>query len=56
MYYQSLLVFILKTPVVENHLTTREIRDLLRPRLTPMGITVYFYASSSLIYIPEIHR
>ena len=30
LYSQSLLVFIHKTPVVETHPTTREIRDLLR--------------------------
>ena len=45
LYSQSLLIFIHKTPVVENHPTTREIRALLRPRSTPTGITVYFYMS-----------
>ena len=49
------LIFIHKTPVVENHPTTREIGDLLWPRSTPMGITVYFYLSSSLIYVLKIH-
>ena len=29
MYSQSLLIFIHKIPVVENHPTTREIRELL---------------------------
>ena len=42
LYSQSLLIFIHNTPVVENHPTTREIRDLLRPRSTPTGITLYF--------------
>ena len=41
LYSKSLLIFIHKTPVVENHLTTREIRDLLRPRSTPTGNTVW---------------
>ena len=53
---ESLLIFIRKTPVVENHPTTGETRELLRPRLTPTGITVYFYMSSLLIYILDIHR
>ena len=56
LYSQSLLIFIHKTPVFENHPAKRKIRELLRPRSTPMGITVYFYMSSSLIYILEIHR
>ena len=56
LYFQSLLIFIHKTSVVEHHPTTREIRDLLGPRSTPTGITVYFYMSSLLIYILEIHR
>ena len=56
LYSQSLLIFIHKTPVVENHLTTREIRELLWPRSTPTGNTVYFYESRSLIYKLEIHR
>ena len=50
------LIFIHKTPVVVNHPTTREIRDLLRPRSTRTGNTVYFYMSSSFIYILKIHR
>ena len=54
LYSQRFLIFIHKTPIVESHPTTREIRDLLRPRLTPTGITVYFYMSSSLIYILKI--
>ena len=37
LYSQSLLVFIYKTAVVENHPTTREIRELLWPRSTPRG-------------------
>ena len=53
LYSQSLLIFTHKTAVVENHPTTREIRELLRPRSTPTGITVYFYMNSSLIYILE---
>ena len=56
LYPQSLLIFIYKSLEVENHPTTREITELLRPRLTPTGITVYFYTSSSLIYKLEIHR
>ena len=56
LYSQSLLTFIHKNPVVENHPTTREIRDLLQPRSTPTGITVYFYISSSHIYILERHK
>ena len=34
LYSQSLLNFILKTTVVENHPTTGDIRELLQPRLT----------------------
>ena len=56
LYSQSLLIFLDKTPVVENHLITREIKDLLWPRSTPTGNTVYFYMSSSFIYILEIHK
>ena len=56
LYSQRILIFIHKTPVVKNHLTTGEITELLRPRLTPTGILVYFYMSSLLIYILEIHR
>ena len=56
MYSQSLLIFIHKTPVIESHQTTRKIRDLLWPRSTPTGNTVYFYMSSSLIYIQKINR
>ena len=48
LYFQSVLIFIHKTPVVKNHPTTREIRELLWPRSTPTGIMVYFYMSSSL--------
>ena len=55
-YSKSRLIIIHKTPVVENNKTTREIRELLQPRLTSTGITVYFYMSSFLIYILEIHR
>ena len=52
------LTFIHKTAVVENHPTKREITELLRPRSTPTGITVYFYMTISLIYIHvrKIHR
>ena len=49
LYSQSLLIFFHKTPVVENHPTTREIGGLLRPRSTPTVETVCFYMSSSLI-------
>ena len=45
LYSQSLLIFIQKPPVVESHVT-REIKDLLGPRLTPTGDTVYFYMQS----------
>ena len=55
LYSQSLLIFIHKTSVVERHYITREIRDLLWPKSTPTGNTVYFYMSSSLIYILKIH-
>ena len=53
LYSQSLLIFI---PVVENHPTTGEIRELLRSRSTPTRITACFYMNSSLIYIMEKHR
>ena len=56
LYSQSLLISIHKTTVVESHQITREVRDLLRPRLTLTGNTVYFYMSSSLISILKIHR
>ena len=56
LYCHSFLIFIHKTTVVENHPKTREIRDLLRPRSAPTGITVYFCMSSSLTYILEIYR
>ena len=39
---QNLLIFIHETPVVENHPTTGEIRELLRTGSTPTGITVCF--------------
>ena len=48
MYSQSLLIFIHKTTPVENHLTTRETRDLLRPRSTPTGNPVFFTWAASL--------
>ena len=56
LYSQSLLIFIHKTLVVERHLITRAIRDLLRPMSTPMRSTVYFYISISFIYTLKIHR
>ena len=58
LYSQSPLIFIHKTLTVEHHpkKKTGEMRELLWPRSTPMGITVYFYMSSSLIYIPEVQR
>ena len=49
LYSQSLLIFIHRTPLVERHPITREIRDLLLHRSTPTGNTVYFYMSSSFI-------
>ena len=54
LYSQSLLNFIHKTPVAENHPKTRKIRDLLCPSSKPTGNTVYFYMISSLIYTPKI--
>ena len=56
LYSQSLLIFIHKTLMVENHPITRVIRELLLSRLRATGITVYFYMSSSLIYQLEIQR
>ena len=56
LYFQTLLIFIHKNLVVEIRPTTRETRELLRPRSTPTGITFYFYMSISLIYILEIYR
>ena len=53
LYSESLLIFIHKTPVVKSHPITREIRDLLWPRSTSTGNTVYFYLSSSLKYTDE---
>ena len=41
LYSQSFLIFIHKTPVVESHLTTGEIRELLWPRLTQTGIFLH---------------
>ena len=35
LYSQSLLIFIHRTPLVERHPITREIRDLLWPMSTP---------------------
>ena len=55
-YSKSLLIFIHKITVLEKHRTTGEIRELLQPRSTPTEIPVYFYTSSFLIYILEIHR
>ena len=48
--------FHLWNPSSQSHPTTREIKDLLRPRSTPMGSTVCFYMSSSLIHKLKIHR
>ena len=48
LYSQSLLIFIHRTPVVEKYPITREIRDLLWPKSTPTGNTVYFYTSNLL--------
>ena len=46
LYSQSLLIFIHRTPIVERHPITREIRGLLWPRSTPVGNIVYLYISS----------
>ena len=57
LYSQSLLFFIHKTSVVESHPTTSEIRkNYYGPGRHPTGNTVYFYMSSSLIYILNTHR
>ena len=56
LYSQSLLIFIRKNPEVEKHPITRKIIDLLWPRSTPTGNTVYFYMSSMFIYTLKIHR
>ena len=56
LYSESLLIFIHKTSVVENHPTTGETRESPYPTSTATGITVYFYMSNSLIYILQIHR
>ena len=53
---KSLISFTHKPPVVENNPTTGEIRELLRPRSTPTGITFYFYMSSLLIHILALSR
>ena len=45
LYSQSLLIFIHKTPVVENHLTRREIRELLWPR--PHDYKKFFMLNSA---------
>ena len=50
LYSQNLFIFIHRNPVVERHPITREIRDLLWPRSTPSGNTVYFYMSSTCSY------
>ena len=56
LYSQNLFIFIHRTLVVQRHPITREIRDLLWPRSTTTGNTVYFYMSSSFIYTLKIHR
>ena len=56
LYSQSLLIFVHRTPVVVRNPITTEIRDLLWPRSTPTGNTVYFYMNSSFIYTLKIHR
>ena len=55
-YPQSLITSNLKTPEFENHPTTGEIRELLPPRSTPTGITVYIHVSCPFLYKLEIHR
>ena len=56
LYSQTLLIFIHRTPVVERHLITREMRNLLWPGSTPTGNTFYFYMSSTFIYTLKIHK
>ena len=41
-------IFIHKTPVVENHLTIGEIRELLLPRSTPTG---FFFLHEHLAHL-----
>ena len=48
LYSQSLLIFVHKTPVVESHPITREIRDLLCPRSAPTENTVYLYPHNEM--------
>ena len=47
LYSQSHLVVIHNTPVVESHPTTRDFRDLLWPRSTPTGNTVYLHTENT---------
>ena len=56
LYSQSFQIFIHRTPAVERHPITRESRDLLWPRSTLSGNTVYSYMSSTFIYNLKIHR
>ena len=56
LYSQSLLTFIHRNPIVKSHSTTGEIKDLLWPRSTPTGNTVYFYMSSMFNYTLKIHE
>ena len=41
LHSQSLLIFIHEIPVVENQPTTGEITELLEPRSTPMGNSLF---------------
>ena len=50
LYSQSLIIFIHKTPVVENHPITGEIRELLRPRSTTTGITPILHEQLSHLH------
>ena len=56
LYTQSLLIFIHRAPVDERHPITRRIRDLLWPRSTKTGNTIFFYMSSPFICTLKIHR
>ena len=46
-YPQSLIISIHKTPVVENYLTTGDIREFLQTRSTP---TIFTRAAHSITY------
>ena len=50
LYSQGLLSFIYKIELVENHPTTGEIRELLRPRSTPTEISLLTRAAHPSTY------